>query len=67
MWPCKGAVARGGVGGGGQALPAMLSISIPMVMRDGKACGLMITSGVMPLSVNGMSCCGLRAGRHRAC
>jgi hypothetical protein len=36
----------------------MLSMSIPMVMREGKACGLMMMSGVMPDSVNGMSACG---------
>lgn len=38
-------------------LPAMLSMSMPMVMRDGKACGLMITSGLMPDSLKGMSSC----------
>lgn len=37
------------------ALPAMDSISIPIVIREGKALGLMITSGVIPDSLNGIS------------
>lgn len=40
------------------ALPARLSTNMPIVIRDGKACGLMITSGCMPDSVNGMSTAG---------
>ena len=39
-------------------LPAMLSTSIPIVIRLGNACGLMITSGWIPLSLNGMSTAG---------
>ena len=39
-------------------LPAMLSTSIPIVIRLGNACGLMITSGWIPLSLNGMSMAG---------
>jgi hypothetical protein len=35
-------------------LPAIDSMSMPIVMREGKACGLMITSGTMPDSENGM-------------
>jgi len=35
--------------------PAMLSISIPIVIRDGKAFGLIITSGTIPDSEKGMS------------
>ena len=30
------------------ALPAILSISIPIVILEGKACGFIIISGVMP-------------------
>ena len=41
------------------AFPAMLSISMPMVMRDGKACGLMMRSGRIPVrSQYGMSTSG---------
>lgn len=40
------------------AFPAMLSTNMPMVMRLGKACGLMMTSGCIPLSLNGMSIAG---------
>jgi hypothetical protein len=40
------------------AFPAMLSTSIPMVMRLGKACGLIMTSGCIPLSLKGMSIAG---------
>ena len=40
------------------ALPAILSTNIPIVMRLGKACGLMITSGCIPLSEKGMSMAG---------
>ena len=40
------------------AFPAMLSTNMPIVMRDGNACGLMMTSGCIPLSVNGMSTAG---------
>lgn len=36
----------------------MLSISIPIVILLGKALGLIITSGVMPDSVNGISILG---------
>ena len=31
---------------------------VPIVIREGKACGLMMTSGVIPSSVKGMSVCG---------
>jgi hypothetical protein len=31
---------------------------MPIVMRDGKACGLMMTSGIMPDSLKGMSIAG---------
>ena len=41
-------------------LPAILSISIPIVIRLGKAWGLMITSGDIPLSLNGISVLGQR-------
>ena len=41
------------------ALPAMLSISIPIVIRDGMACGLIIISGFKPSSVYGISCSGM--------
>ena len=34
--------------------PAMLSMSIPIVMREGKAFGLIITSGIIPFSENGI-------------
>ena len=34
------------------------SLSWPIVMRDGIACGFTIMSGVIPSSVNGMSSCG---------
>ena len=40
------------------ALAAISSIILPTVMRDGKPCGFMMISGVMPWSVNGMSSCG---------
>ena len=40
--------------------PLDLSTSMPIVMRDGNAWGLMMMSGVMPLSVNGISCAGYR-------
>ena len=33
-------------------------MSMPMVIREGNACGLMMMSGVIPLSVNGMFSCG---------
>jgi len=36
----------------------MASISIPIVIRDGKALGLMMTSGVIPDSVKGISIYG---------
>lgn len=39
-------------------LPAMDSMSIPMVIREGNALGLMMQSGVMPEAVKGMSICG---------
>lgn len=40
------------------AFPAILSTNIPIVIRDGKACGLMMTSGCMPVSEKGMSIIG---------
>lgn len=40
------------------ALPAILSTNIPMVIRLGNACGLMMMSGCIPLSENGMSTAG---------
>mmetsp|Transcript_21852 Transcript_21852/g.62188 ORF Transcript_21852/g.62188 Transcript_21852/m.62188 type:complete len:208 (-) Transcript_21852:1120-1743(-) len=39
-------------------LPATLSMSMPMVMREGKPWGLNRMSGTRPDSVNGMSSCG---------
>ena len=36
--------------------PCRHSIKWPMVMRLGMACGLMMTSGLIPSHVNGMSC-----------
>ena len=53
--------------------PAILSISIPIVMRDGNAWGLMMMSGDMPESVKGMSTCvigcfnGVKAYRVYKC
>ena len=35
------------------ALPTIDSTNIPIVILDGKACGLIITSGQIPLSLNG--------------
>mmetsp|Transcript_35730 Transcript_35730/g.81153 ORF Transcript_35730/g.81153 Transcript_35730/m.81153 type:complete len:225 (-) Transcript_35730:895-1569(-) len=43
--------------------PAMLSSSMPIVMRDGNPCGLKSMSGVSPESVNGMSSAGQRRDR----
>jgi hypothetical protein len=40
------------------ALPAIVSISIPMVIREGKPCGLKRMSGVIPEAVNGISSWG---------
>lgn len=40
------------------AFPAMLSTNMPIVIRLGKACGLIITSGCIPLSLNGISMAG---------
>ena len=40
------------------ALPAILSTSMPIVIREGKACGLIMTSGWIPLSLKGMSIIG---------
>jgi len=40
------------------ALPAMLSTNIPIVIRLGKAWGLMMISGWMPLSLKGKSIAG---------
>jgi hypothetical protein len=36
----------------------MDSINMAMVIREGKACGLMMTSGDMPDSLKGMFSCG---------
>ena len=47
---------EGGGGGVPAACPASQgSINIPMVIRDGKPCGLKRMSGVSPPSVNGIS------------
>ena len=40
------------------AFPETSSIILPTVMREGKPCGFMMMSGVMPWSVKGMSVCG---------
>ena len=40
------------------ALADMDSMSMPMVIREGKAWGLMMMSGTMPSAVNGMLSCG---------
>lgn len=40
------------------AFPAILSTNIPIVIRLGNAWGFIITSGCIPLSVNGMSTAG---------
>lgn len=40
------------------ALPAKLSTNMPIVIRDGKACGLIMTSGCIPLSLKGISIMG---------
>ena len=48
------------------ALAAISSIILPTVMREGKPCGFMMMSGVMPWSVNGMSSCdGSIPARYR--
>ncbi len=39
-------------------MPASDSMNMPIVMREGKACGLMMTSGMMPDSLKGMSTVG---------
>lgn len=41
----------------------MLSISIPIVILEGKAFGFIITSGTNPLSQNGISIVGQRTER----
>ena len=38
--------------------PARLSMSMPMVILEGKAWGLIMMSGTIPFSVKGMSSCG---------
>jgi len=43
--------------------PASDSINILIVILDGKACGFIIISGVIPVSVNGMSTYGHKTER----
>ena len=50
-----------------ETFPAMLSMSMPMVMREGKALGLMMMSGVMPDSEKGMSIWGQSTLRTPFC
>ena len=45
------------------ALPAMLSSSMPIVIREGKPCGLNRMSGTRPDSEKGMSSAGHRRER----
>lgn len=47
--------------------PAIFSISIPIVILDGKAFGFMITSGTIPVSVKGISTYGQRTLRTPFC